>query len=123
MENKIILNGKTYTKVEDMPEDVCQAYQQAMAQFADADKNGISDVLERGAKGNVFAIQHPPSVSMGGSLKPLVRCLPWCVAFSNWRWARQMQTKTAFRTRSSPHWAYSLVHPLPEATGPKPTRP
>ena len=32
METKIIFNGKTYTKVEDMPEEVRQAYQQALAQ-------------------------------------------------------------------------------------------
>jgi hypothetical protein len=65
METKIIFNGKTYTKVEDMPEDVRQAYQQAMGQFADADKNGIPDILERGAKGNVIAIQQS-SISFNG---------------------------------------------------------
>jgi hypothetical protein len=65
METKIIFNGKTYTKVEDMPEEVRQAYQQALAQFADADKNGIPDILERGAKGNVIAIQQS-SINFNG---------------------------------------------------------
>jgi hypothetical protein len=46
MESKIIFNGKTYTKVEDMPEAVRQAYEQALGQFADADKNGIPDIME-----------------------------------------------------------------------------
>jgi hypothetical protein len=65
METKIIFNGKTYTSVESMPEDVRQAYQEAMAHFVDADKNGIPDILERGAKGNVIAIQQS-SISFNG---------------------------------------------------------
>src|SRR6266498_1863674 len=65
METKIIFNGKTYTNVESMPEEVRQAYQQALAQFADADKNGIPDILERGAAGNVIAIQQS-SISFNG---------------------------------------------------------
>jgi hypothetical protein len=65
METKIIFNGKTYTSVESMPEDVRQAYQQALAQFGDADKNGIPDILERGSSGNVVAIQQS-SISFNG---------------------------------------------------------
>ena len=65
METKIIFNGKTYTKLEDMPEEVRQAYQQALAQFADADKNGIPDILERGGVGNVIAIQQS-SINFNG---------------------------------------------------------
>ena len=65
METKIIFNGKTYANVEDMPEEVRQAYQQALAQFADADKNGIPDILERGGAGNVIAIQQS-SISFNG---------------------------------------------------------
>jgi hypothetical protein len=65
METKIIFNGKTYTKLEDMPEEVRQAYQQALAQFVDADKNGIPDILERGGAGNVIAIQQS-SINFNG---------------------------------------------------------
>ncbi|HEY2919628.1 MAG TPA: hypothetical protein VGK77_11625 [Candidatus Binatia bacterium] len=65
METKIIFNGKEYAGPESMPEEVRQAYQQALAQFADADKNGIPDVLERGAAGNVIAIQQS-SISFNG---------------------------------------------------------
>jgi hypothetical protein len=65
METKIIFNGKTYTSVESMPEDVRQAYQEAMAHLVDADKNGIPDILERGAKGNVIAIQQS-SINFNG---------------------------------------------------------
>jgi hypothetical protein len=65
METKIIFNGKEYANSEAMPQEVRQAYQQAMAQFADADKNGIPDILERGAAGNVIAIQQS-SISFNG---------------------------------------------------------
>jgi hypothetical protein len=65
METKIIFNGKEYANPEAMPEEVRQAYQQAMAQFADADKNGIPDILERRAAGNVIAIQQS-SISFNG---------------------------------------------------------
>lgn len=65
METKIIFNGKTYTNVEDMPEEIRQAYHQALAQFADADKNGVPDIMERGATGNVIAIQQS-SITFNG---------------------------------------------------------
>jgi hypothetical protein len=66
METRIIFNGKTYTRVEDMPEDVRQAYRQALAHLADADKNGIPDILEGGAAGgNVIAIQQS-SINFNG---------------------------------------------------------
>jgi hypothetical protein len=65
METKIIFNGKTYTSIESMPEEVRQAYQDTLAQFADADKNGIPDILERGGAGNVIAIQQS-SINFNG---------------------------------------------------------
>jgi hypothetical protein len=65
VETKIIFNGKTYTDVESMPEEVRQAYQQALAHLGDADKNGIPDIMERGGTGNVIAIQQS-SISFNG---------------------------------------------------------
>jgi hypothetical protein len=65
METKIIFNGTTYTSVESMPEDVRQAYRQALAHLADADRNGIPDILERGGAGNVIAIQQS-SINFNG---------------------------------------------------------
>ena len=65
METKIIFNGKEYASSAAMPEEVRQAYQQAMAQFADADRNGIPDILERGTAGNVVAIQQS-SITFNG---------------------------------------------------------
>jgi len=78
METKIIFNGKTYTSVESMPEEVRQAYQQALAQFADADKNGIPDILERGGMGNVIAIQQS-SINFNGREYKSVGEMPWVV--------------------------------------------
>ena len=65
VENKIIFNGKEYASPEAMPEEVRQAYQQALAHLADADRNGIPDILERGAAGNVIAIQQS-SITING---------------------------------------------------------
>ena len=42
----IIIDGKTYKSVEEMPEDVRRNYKSSMSQLADNDKNGIPDVLE-----------------------------------------------------------------------------
>ena len=103
METKIIFNGKEYANPEAMPEEVRQAYQQAMAQFADADKNGIPDILERGAAGNVIAIQQS-SFSFNGREFKSVGEMPAVVRrlFEMAR-ARRSQTATVFLTHWNPH--------------------
>jgi len=81
METRIIFNGKPYTKVEDMPVDVRQAYEQATAQFVDRDKNGIPDIFEGRAQDNVIAIQQSSITFNGreykstGEMPPVVRRL------------------------------------------------
>jgi hypothetical protein len=65
METKIIFNGKEYASPEAMPEEVRQAYQQVLAHLADADRNGIPDILEPGGAGNVIAIQQS-SITING---------------------------------------------------------
>ena len=42
----IVIDGKTYKSVEEMPADVRRAYERAMSQFADNDRSGHPDVLE-----------------------------------------------------------------------------
>jgi len=42
----IVIDGKTYESVEEMPADVRRAYERAMSHFADNDKSGLPDVLE-----------------------------------------------------------------------------
>jgi hypothetical protein len=47
----IVIDGKTYNSVEEMPPDVRQKYEAAMSALQDQNKNGIPDVLE----GNLLA--------------------------------------------------------------------
>lgn len=42
----IVIDGKTYKSVEEMPEDVRRNYESAMSQLPDNDRNGIPDALE-----------------------------------------------------------------------------
>jgi len=42
----IVIDGKIYKSVEEMPADVRRSYESAMSQFADNDKSGLPDVLE-----------------------------------------------------------------------------
>ena len=42
----IVIDGKTYESVQDMPEDVRRTYENAMRQLADNDRNGLPDFLE-----------------------------------------------------------------------------
>lgn len=65
METKIIFNGKVYSSPEAMPAEARQAYEQAVAHLADANKNGIPDILESGGAGNVIAIQQS-SITVNG---------------------------------------------------------
>jgi len=43
----IVIDGKTYKSVEEMPEDVRRNYESAMSQLADNDRNGLPDTLEK----------------------------------------------------------------------------
>jgi hypothetical protein len=42
----IVIDGKTYTSVEEMPPDIRQKYEQAMRSLGDANNNQIPDVFE-----------------------------------------------------------------------------
>ena len=48
----IVIDGKTYKSVDEMPPDVRQKYEQAMRSLGDADKNQIPDAFETM---NIFA--------------------------------------------------------------------
>ena len=65
METRILFNGQEYAGPEAMPPDVRRAYERALAAFADADRNGIPDILERGALGNVVVIRQS-SITVNG---------------------------------------------------------
>ena len=42
----IVIDGKTYNSVDEMPEDVRRNYERAMSQLGDSNKDGIPDMLE-----------------------------------------------------------------------------
>jgi hypothetical protein len=46
MADKIVLNGKEYNSIEEMPEDVRKTYQTVTDMFADKNQNGIPDIFE-----------------------------------------------------------------------------
>jgi hypothetical protein len=75
MATRIIFNGQEYASTDVMPEEVRKAYQQALAQFADADQNGIPDILERGGPGNVIGVQHS-SITVNGRTYESVDAMP-----------------------------------------------
>jgi len=80
MTTRIMFNGQEYANAEAMPDDVRKAYQQALAQLADADHNGIPDVLERGGAGNVIGIQNS-SITVNGKTYGSVGEMPALVRF------------------------------------------
>lgn len=52
---RIVFNGQEYSSPEEMPANVRQAYDQAMATvFADTDRDGVPDILEAGSSSTVF---------------------------------------------------------------------
>ena len=80
MTTRIMFNGKEYPSAEAMPEDVRKVYQQALAQLADADHNGIPDALEHGGAGNVIGIQNS-SITVNGKTYGSVGEMPALVRF------------------------------------------
>ena len=82
MTTRIIFNGQEYTSPEAMPDDVRKLYQQALAQLADADHNGLPDVLEPRADGagNVIGIQSS-SITVNGKTYGNVDEMPGWVRF------------------------------------------
>lgn len=42
----IVIDGKTYSSVDDMPEDVRKLYEQALGSLKDEDRNHIPDAFE-----------------------------------------------------------------------------
>ena len=81
MQTRIVVNGREYESVNAMPEDVRQAYRQALAEFADADRNGIPDVAEREVAGHVVSVRQSSltvngrTFDLAGEVPALVRHL------------------------------------------------
>src|SRR3989442_4979812 len=50
---KIVINGREFDGIDQMPPDVRQQYLQLVGSLGDADRNGVPDVLERPGSSNV----------------------------------------------------------------------
>ena len=77
MATRIIFNGKEYANPEAMPDEVRKAYQQSLASLADADHNGMPDVLEKRGDGamSVIGIQNS-SITVNGKTYGSVEEMP-----------------------------------------------
>jgi hypothetical protein len=80
MTTRIFFNGQEYASAEAMPEEVRKAYQEALGQLADADRNGIPDVLENRGAGNVIGIQQSV-ITLNGKTYGSVGEMPAVVRF------------------------------------------
>ena len=49
MQTRITVNGREHQRVDEMPPEVRRQYERAMSMLADADGNGVPDILEGGA--------------------------------------------------------------------------
>ena len=65
MGTRIVVNGQEYASEKAMPAAVRQAYEQALAQLADADRNGVPDLLEDAAARDVVSVRRS-SVTVNG---------------------------------------------------------
>ena len=59
MATRIVVNGREYSGVEEMPPDVRANYERALAHLPDADRNGVPDILEGKGRGGI-----PPGVDV-----------------------------------------------------------
>jgi hypothetical protein len=75
MTTRIIFNGQEYPSTEAMPEDIRNAYLQALTVLRDADANGIPDILEAGSAHTVIGVQQS-SVNFNGRTLQSVGELP-----------------------------------------------
>jgi hypothetical protein len=53
VKTKIRVNGQDYASVDDMPPDIRQAYERALATLAGAKHGGLLDTLEKGIRASV----------------------------------------------------------------------
>jgi hypothetical protein len=63
---KIVFNGREYASVDEMPPDVRKAYDEAMQLFADADHDGIPDIVQKHGVGI-----HTTRVELKGGIEDL----------------------------------------------------
>jgi hypothetical protein len=104
MTTRIIFNGQEYPSTEAMPENIRNAYLQALTVLRDADANGIPDVLEAGSAHAVIGVQHS-SVNFNGRTLTSAGELP--------AWLRRLVHSATVQEGTS-----STSEPEPPGTGP-----
>lgn len=65
MKSRIIFNGKSYNDASEMPPEVRQAYERVLGLLADANRNGVPDLLESAGLGTVICVQENQIVVNG----------------------------------------------------------
>lgn len=70
----LVYEGKTYARAEDLPPEARAEYEQAMAQLADHNRDGVQDVLENSARPVVVTttMQTAPHNAEGQNVGPIV---------------------------------------------------
>lgn len=65
VKTKIRVNGQDYASVDDMPPDIRQAYERALATMAGAKHGGLLDMLGKGARPNAQAASNAKVIFNG----------------------------------------------------------
>jgi len=65
VKTKIRVNGQDYSSVEDMPPDIRQAYERAMATMPGARHSGLLDTLEKGIRANTQTVPNAKVIFNG----------------------------------------------------------
>lgn len=118
---KIVFNGSQYASPEEMPADVRRSYDQAMAMFADEDKDGVPDVFEGVGGKHVIAIQHS-SITVNGKTyggveempEPVRKVFEWAT-----REAGAAGDASGLATSSDATWAVRVDGPASTADDPR----
>jgi hypothetical protein len=80
--SQIVVNGKTYASLDDLPPEIREVYKKAMGILADNDHNGVPDILESKSDGNTPIIQStqiqidPPQFIADGKVYSSAASLP-----------------------------------------------
>jgi hypothetical protein len=81
MTTRIIFNGQEYASTEAMPENIRNAYLEALTMLRDGDANGIPDVLEGGSDRTVIGVQQASVTFNGRTIKSVGGLPGWLRSF------------------------------------------
>jgi hypothetical protein len=76
VKTKIRVNGQDYRSVDDMPPDVRQTYERALAAMAGAKHGGLLDTMEKGVRANAQMVSNATKVIFNGREYSSVEQMP-----------------------------------------------